>query len=182
MNKKTVETLLKELGEKTAEPVRSDLAEEIKEHIPHSLTPHKAGMGTVNIMIDLRINRLTAAAIIIATMILLVGLFSHQNSGSVGIYQDSKLLVKYLLGGTGVTRTQALERVKQFYEFLVDQGKEVAYYGDSLAAADSGAVLLQWKIAPDKYRVILGDLQVRTVSAEELIKLQAEMIQNQSRQ
>ena len=55
------------------------------------------------------------------------------------------------------------------------------YYGDSIDPEDGDAVLVQWKLSDGRYRVILGDFRVRTVSAEELIKLQAQMLQKKAK-
>jgi hypothetical protein len=55
------------------------------------------------------------------------------------------------------------------------------YYGDSIDSKDSSAVLIQWKLDNGRYSVILGDLSVKTVNAEELIKLQAQMLQKKAK-
>jgi len=60
---------------------------------------------------------------------------------------------------------------------LVQEGKEVVYYGDSVDARDSNAVLMQWKVSDGKYKVVFRDFRIREVSAEELIRLQAQMLQ-----
>jgi hypothetical protein len=67
--------LLNELADATAGPVHPYLAEEIKHQIPQQLSPHKGGIDTVNIIIDLRISKLAAAAAIIITMILFANFF-----------------------------------------------------------------------------------------------------------
>lgn len=181
MREERLKKLLSELAERTAEPIHPGLAEDIKRNIPHSLLLHKGRMDTVNIMIDLRISRLAAAAVIIITMILLANFLGGRDLTSNGIYQDSKLLVKYCLGGAGAGRSDVLEGMSEFYEYLVHQGKEVVYYGDSIDPADRDAVLMQWKVSDGKYKVILGDLRAKTVSAEELIKLQARMLQKKTK-
>ena len=59
-----------------------------------------------------------------------------------------------------------------FYGTLVDGKKEPAYYGQSVTPEDANAVLLRWKVSDSEYRVIFGDLSVRTVTTEELAELE----------
>ncbi len=178
MEEEKLGKLLSELAERTAEPVRPGLAEEIKHHIPQKLAPHRVGMDTINIIIDLRISKLAAAAVIIITMILFGSFFGGRGSTSDGgIYQNSKLLIEYCLSGSSPDRNGVLAGASKLYEHLVRKGEDVVYYGDSIEPGDSNAVLMQWKISDGEYRVIFGDLRTKTVGGEELIKLQARMLQ-----
>lgn len=165
MEEEKLGKLLSELAERTAEPVRAGLAEDIKQHIPYSLAPHKRGMNTINIIVDLRVGKLAAAAAIIITLILLANFH--------GIHQDSKLLANYLLGRTGRSNISA---AKTEYEILVQRGKEVVFY-PNIDPKDSNSVLMHWKLSDGKYRAVFGDLREEEVSADELIKLQARMLQ-----
>jgi len=63
-----------------------------------------------------------------------------------------------------------------FYAELVKENKDVAYYGDTITADDIDAVLLRWKIADDKYRVIFGDLTAEDVTSEQLADLEADQL------
>jgi hypothetical protein len=74
-----------------------------------------------------------------------------------------------------------LATARSRYEYLAQTGKDVVYYGDSVDPQDSNAVLMQWKLSDGEYRVVFGDLRERTVSAEELIRLQARMLQKRAR-
>ena len=181
MREDELKKLLNELSDATAERVRGGLAEEIKHQIPDGLVPHRGGMDTINIIIDLRISKLAAAAAIIITMILLAHLFGGRDLTSGGIYQDSKLLARYLLGGGSVGRGDELASMSKLYEHSVQGGRDAAYYGDSIDPEDGNAVLMHWKLSDDKYRVIFGDLREETVSAEELIKLQSRMLQKKGK-
>ena len=176
MREDELKKLLNELSDATAERVRGGLAEEIKHQIPDRLVPHRGGMDTINIIIDLRISKLAAAAVIIITMILLAHLFGGRDLTSGGIYQDSKLLARYLLGGGSVGRSDELASMSKLYEH-----RDAAYYGDSIDPEDGNAVLMHWKLSDDKYRVIFGDLREMEVSAEELIKLQSRMLQKRAK-
>lgn len=177
MEKENLGNLLNELAERTAQPVRPGLAQDIKQQIPDRLSPHRGRMNTVNIIIDLRISKLTAAAAIIIVMILLASLLGGRDSTDGNIYQESKLFVRYLLGRG---KTDALT-IRSRYEQLVQEGKDVVYYGVDLDRADSNAVLMQWKVEGDRYKVIFADLRIEEVSAEELIKLQARMLQKKGK-
>ena len=174
MKEEKLKKLLSELAKGTAEPVRPELVEEIKHRIPHRIVRHRGRMDAINIMIDLRVGKLTAAAVIIITMVLFASFFGGVDLAGGGICQDSKLLVKYCLGGAG--RGEVLAG-RAGYEHLVHQGKDVVYYGDTIDPEDGNAVLIQWKLSEGKYRVVFGDFRTKTVSAEELIELQARMLQ-----
>ena len=178
----TLPKLLNELADATAaEPLRPGLAEDIKQQIPHRLTPHRGGMDTVNIMIDLRISKLAAAAVIIITMILSANFLGGRGATSNGIYQDSKLLIKYCLAGEDAGKSDVLSGMSGFYEYLVQQGRDVVYYGGGIDTKDTNAVLMQWTLPDGKYRVMFVDLRMETVTAEELIKLQARMLQKKAK-
>jgi hypothetical protein len=180
MSEEKLEKLLNELANATAEAAPSHLAEDIKQQIPQQLPHHKGGLDTVNIIIDLRISRLAAAAAIIVTMLLFANFFGGRSQAGDSIYQNSKLLIKYCLGGIGADRSNVLT-AKSRYEYLVQSGRDVVYYGDSVDPQDSNAVLIQWKLSDGQYKVVFGDLREETVSAEELIKLQAQMLQKKAK-
>jgi hypothetical protein len=175
-----LEKLLNELADATTEPVPPHLAEDIKHQIPQQLSPHRGGVGTVNVIIDLRINKLAAAAAIIITMILCANFFGGRSQTGGGIYQNGKLLIRYCLGDIDANRID-VSAAKSRYEYLAQSGKDVVYYGDSIEPEDNNAVLIQWKLSDGEYRVVFGDLREKTVSAEELIKLQARMLQRKAK-
>jgi len=56
---------------------------------------------------------------------------------------------------------------------LGDEGKEPAYYGDTVTAADADKVLVRWKLDDGQYRVIFGDLRIEDVSPQRLGELEA---------
>lgn len=58
------------------------------------------------------------------------------------------------------------------YKSLVEESKEPAYYGDTVGPDDADKVLLRWKQDDGQYRVIFGDLNVKTVTAKELAELE----------
>ncbi len=177
MEQERLERLLNELTDMTAEQVRVGLAEDIKHRIPRGLAPHRGRLDTINIIIDLRISKLAAAAVIILTMILCANFLGNRDSTGQGIYKDSKLLMEYILGSGGAggidVSTMGMSRL---YEYLVQQGRDVTYYGDS-SLGDSNAVIMRWNLPDGRYGVIFGDLRTKTIAAEELIELQAQMLQ-----
>jgi hypothetical protein len=175
MREEQLKKSLSELAKETTETIRTGLAEDIKQHIPRPLNTHKRGMDTINIIIDLRINKLAAAAIIIMTMILLASFFSGRGSPGNNIYQDSKMLIAYFLQNHA--EKSELLAVKSRYEHLLGKGEQAVYYGDNAKLNDYSTVLLQWKLPDGNFKVITGDLQEKIVSAEQLIELLSNMLQ-----
>jgi hypothetical protein len=57
-----------------------------------------------------------------------------------------------------------------FYEKLQRENRNVQYHGDTVNRDDAEKVLLCWSQAQDRYRVVLGDLRARTLSAEQLTR------------
>jgi hypothetical protein len=170
-----IEKLLIELAERVGQPVRQGLAEDIKSLIPSRIIPHT--MDTINIIIDLRVNKWVAAAAIVVTLILLASFLGGADAAGDNIYRDGKLLMKYVLGWGSASKSEMLA-VKSKYECLIQEGIEAVYFGDKADLNDAESVLLQWKLPDGRYEVILGDLHKETVTAEELIKLQVQMLQN----
>ncbi len=178
MREEKLGELLSELAKRSAEPVCPGLAEDIKQRIPQHLPSHRAGMNTINIIIDLRINKLAAAAVIILTLLLFANFLGGKDSN--GLYQDSKLVAKYLLSGH-IAQGPDIAAGMLKYKYLTEHGREVAFYGDIINPQDSNAVLMQWKLPDGKYRVMFSDSREKTVSAAELIQLQTRMLQGKTR-
>ncbi|KPK33827.1 MAG: hypothetical protein AMJ65_19150 [Phycisphaerae bacterium SG8_4] len=59
-----------------------------------------------------------------------------------------------------------------FYEELVEDKKDPAYYGDTIGLSDTDKVLLRWRLDNKQYRVIFGDLSAKTIASEELSELE----------
>ena len=53
--------------------------------------------------------------------------------------------------------------------------KDSVYYGKTVTPRDTDKVLLRWKLDDDKYRVIFGDLNAETVTAEVMKELEMEL-------
>ena len=171
--------LLNKLTQKTAESAPADLADDIKSHIPRRFSPQKVGFNTINIMIDLRINKLTAAAAIIITTLVCASFFGGRGPTGVNLYKDSKLLINYCLTGGAGRNELLLGKLK--YEHLREKGEDVVFYGDSFDPADSNAILIHQKLPDGKYKVIFGDLRETEVTSEELIKIQSRMLQTKEK-
>jgi len=180
MEQDKLENLLNELSDRTREPVRPGLAGDIKGEIPRDLSRHRGGLDTIRIMIDLRVNRLAAAAVIIATMVVGITFWPDGVSNSDSLYQDGKLLVKYLLKGEMATGKNMLAGLPKTSDFFQD-GREVVYYGEGVEKGDKDALMMHWKISEDSYRVIYGDFRTEVVTASELIRLQAKMLQRKAK-
>jgi hypothetical protein len=168
--------LLDVLAKRTVEAAPTELAENIKRQIPPKFGTHRGGLGTVNIIIDLRISKLAAAAAIIITLVLFANFLRDKDTSAEDIYQDSKLLVKYCLGGVNGGRKDVLTGFSNFYQYLIHEGREAAYYGDIIDPDDKNAIVLQWKLSDGEYKVIFADLSSKTVDADELIELQSRML------
>jgi hypothetical protein len=176
MKEGNVEQLLSELAARATEPVRPGLGQEIKERIPHRFTRHKIGWDTVNIIIDLRLNRSVAAAVIIVAVLLLLNVFGGRDT-SGGFFQDSMLLLRYW-GGAGQNDVST-GRTK--YEHLLQRGENVTWYGDWVNPADSDAVLMQQKLPAGKYIVTFVDGREVEVDSERLIELLSRTMQKKAK-
>ncbi len=175
MNNDQFESLLGKLKGLTTEPVCPELKENIKKQIPSQLNPHK-GLGNINIIIDLRVGKLAAAAIIVITTISLASFFRAEQPYSDGIYADSKIFIKHIIAGPNFSTSEMQRSLEQFRDYLLSQNKKVVYYGNKANLHDQNAVLMQWKIGPDRYRVILGNMQTREVDSEELVLMLSKML------
>ncbi len=169
--------LLDELAEATQENPRADLGSQIKDHIPGRLIRHRVNWNTVNVVVDFRMSRSIAAAAILVAILLLSGLFHLGNGSGTSVYQDSKLLLRYGFGGESAARSDLIESLKNFYDDLVRQGRDVTFYGESADPEDRHAILMHWKMPNGEYRVVYNDLSARTISAAALVRLQSRMIQ-----
>lgn len=171
MNEERLTKLLNDLADATVEPVRPGLTEDIKQQIPQQLSPHKSGTDTIHIVINLRISKLAAAAVIITTTLLCAGLFGGRDWTSEGIVDG----IRDSLAWVGASRADALA-VRTRYEDLVRQGKHVVYYGNGITTGDNSAILMQLKLPDGKYRVVFADGSTTIVNSEELIELLSRML------
>ncbi|MFC1677664.1 hypothetical protein ACFL3G_11465 [Planctomycetota bacterium] len=176
MKNEKIEKLLHDLAEYSEESVPPQLASRIKQNIPSAVVHHKGPLDNINIIIDLRVSKLAAAAAIILTMILCANFLGSKNTTGEGIYQNSKMLIKAYLGFEDETA-----HTGQFYESLVSKGKEPVYYGDAVNTEDANAIIIHWKVSEDKYKIIFTDFREKEVTADELIRLQAQMLQNSNK-
>ena len=171
MREEELGKLLNELAETTAETVRPGLAEDIKHQIPHRFMPHSGGSGAIHIVINLRISKLAAAAVIIMTILLSASFFGGRDWTSDGIVHG----IRDSLAWLGAGRADVLA-VRKTWGDLVRQGKDVVYYGNSIDPGDSSAVLMQLKLSDGEYRVVFADGSTTIVNAEELIELLSRML------
>jgi hypothetical protein len=179
MEKRELEELLKALPGRLIEQARPGLAQEIKNRIPHRLSLHR--MDTINIIVDLRISRMAAAAAILVAVFLIGAFFGGRDAGGLQVVQDGKLFVKYALGGEKAYKAEVLGELAKFRDALAAQGREVVFCGDRANLKDQYAILMYWPLPDGKYGVILGDLSARTVTSKTLIRLQARMLQEKTK-
>jgi len=169
--------LLNKLPDVITEPVPQGLGEDIKRQIPHRLSPHRGGINTINIIIDFRINKLAAAAAIIITIIFCATFLGGRDSAGGSVLQDSMLLIKYW----GTADTSDISAGRARYEHLLGRGEDVVWYGDRLDPKDSGAVLMQRRLADGIYEVTYVDGHEEQVDSEELIQLLTRMLQKKTK-
>jgi hypothetical protein len=172
MKEEQIQKLLNELGPRLTEPVRPGLGEEIKQRIPHRLSRHKIGWDTVNIIIDLRLSKSVAAAIIIIAMILLLNLFGGHDSAGGGIFKDGMLLINYWRGS--VENQVSISRSR--YELLSSRGENVIWYGDCIDVKDANGVLMQRKLPDGNYALTFTDGREEQVNSEQLVELLTRMM------
>ncbi len=177
MEKEKLEKLLNKLSERMTESVRPGLTEDVKRQIPQQLRAHRMGMNTIRIMIDLRVSRLAAAAVIIITIILGANFFGPKGSTGGDIVEA----IEYSLARENIGRSDMLTNMAVIYEGLLKEGKDIVYYGDSTNRGDGFTMLMHWKLPNGKYRVIFSDLRITTVSPDMLIMLQAQMLQDKTK-
>ena len=170
--------LFRHLASRTAEPVSPCLAEDIKQQIPHHLPSHRGGLDSINIIIDLRINKFAAAAVIILTMLLFANFLRGRDSS--GLFEDGRFVARYLLADPD-RNNAAVAPAMLKYNNLIERGKQVVFYGDIVDIRDSNAVLMHWRLLDGNYRVMFCDMNEKTVSAEQLIELQRRMLQNKKK-
>ena len=179
MREEKLKELLNRLGDFTAEAVRADLDEDIRHQIPQRLVRHRVNWNTFSIIIDLRVSRSVAAAVIIVTMLLWASFLGAWNGSADQMYQDSLLLLKYGLSGEKIGRSDALASIENLHKILAEQGKTVTYYGKEADAEDNHIILMHWVLPDGRYRVIFNDLSIRTVAAPTLILLQDYMLEKE---
>jgi outer membrane lipoprotein-sorting protein len=65
--------------------------------------------------------------------------------------------------------------IGSFYQTLVQDKKDPAYYGQFVTPEDTDCVLMRWKVSDNEYRIIFADLHAETVSAETLADLEKDL-------
>jgi hypothetical protein len=71
-------------------------------------------------------------------------------------------------------KVSTLKYGAQYFQTLQNDGKNPVYHGPTVTANDANKVLLRWKLSDGKYRVIMGDLQIKDVDAAKLAQLEAQ--------
>jgi len=177
MEQERLGNLLRKLGEHTNEPAGNYLANRIKNQIPENPALHKSSLHNVRIIIDLRVNKLTAAAAIIFTLAICLAIFGSRSTTGNDFIQNIRGIVLYFF--------QADNKDAQLAEIVKKAGrndsaslqiKEIVYYGDFNGSAGSDTLLMHWKLDDGKYRVVFSDFRTVLVDENELIDLQAKML------
>ncbi|MHC4431870.1 MAG: LolA family protein [Planctomycetota bacterium] len=66
----------------------------------------------------------------------------------------------------------SVQGLGRFYQTLVQDNKEPAYYGQSVTPEDADQILMRWKVSDSQYRVIFSNLHAETVTADVLAELE----------
>jgi hypothetical protein len=66
-----------------------------------------------------------------------------------------------------------LQMAIRFYSGLLVEGRDPAYYGETVTAEYPDAVLMRWRQDDGLYKVIFGDLAIEEVTADQLAELEA---------
>lgn len=180
MQNEKLEKLLNELAGRTEEPVQPDLADKIKRQIPAGLSTQSHSWDTIRIIIDLRVGRLVAAAIIIFAIVLSAKLFSAGDQAGSGLYQDSVFLIKYVFGAGRSQTNQIIEEISESAGSFSNE-REVVNYGINAGQAEPDELIMHWKLEDGRYRVIYGDWRTEIVTADKLIKIQAKMLRKEAK-
>jgi hypothetical protein len=83
-----------------------------------------------------------------------------------GLSSQDKILSKTM------EATLQFQPLAMFYMTLVQQKKDPAYYGKTVTPGDAKSVLLRWKTSDTNYKVIMGDLSVSEMSADQLKQIE----------
>jgi len=175
MDDEKVKKLLHKLRGVSIPPSRKELAYKIKENIPEAFPRHK-GLDTISIIIDLRISRLAAAAVVVITMLLFASFLGRENATSDNILEDSKMLIQYWFRDNKVKDNVFRDSSNLLRNLVPENRENVQYFGQIVEPGDSEAVLMYWKMDDGRYQVIFGDLQVGTLTADELLQAQSKML------
>ena len=127
-------------------------------------------------MIDLRISRLAAAAAIIITIILFASFMGSGGSKGDNLYQDGKMLLQYWLGGENAQKVVFKDSSELLKRLVPENKEDIKYFGDVVEPGDSKAVLMYWKRDDGRYEVIFGDFKTKTLTADELLEAQGNML------
>ncbi|MDH7600002.1 MAG: hypothetical protein QHH07_10285 [Sedimentisphaerales bacterium] len=168
-----IERLLRELGCCADERPSEGLAGRIKSQIPHQLMARSGDRQPISIFIHLKINRLAAAAIIAASLLIFYGLFGGRaqlEGGLAGMLED---LLTW--------RRSTLSGLTNIYQELLNSGKEVVFFQEHAGKQDPSLILMYWRLPEGDYRVIFSDGRMTRVDAETLIRIQAGMIHRLAR-
>ena len=167
---KRIEDLLQELGRRAVEAAPPGLSETIKHQIPDRIMTPRWGKDTVNIIVHLKVSRVAAAAAIVISLVVFGGVFGR----GAGWYQDIRGMVNEFVSREDSSRSS----LANVYEDMASNGVEVVYYGQYANSQDPTQILMHWKLPEGDYRVVFSNGRVVRVSAEELIRLQSNMIRD----
>ena len=177
MTGKRIEYLLRKFSHHIHEQAPVVLCNRIKSQIPEHGSNRK-GFDTINIMVHLRINPITATLVILFTILVSLFLFGGYKHTDGGLYDDLKTLFEFL-PGADAKQVEIFKSLEHFRSHLQSKGIEAVFLGDIIQRRenDPSAVLMYWKLSEGQYRIIFADLHVSQAGSDELIRLLSSMIQ-----
>ena len=66
-------------------------------------------------------------------------------------------------------KSMCINSIGAFYAKLLQENKELEYYGDTITVGDIDGKLMRWQVAEGEYRVIYGDLRAENVVDKEMV-------------
>jgi hypothetical protein len=106
----------------------------------------------------------------IALSYLWLGVEKSETSAALRLKEDLKGLTGFDRDNKKMDALKPMRLLNKFYDGL--DGKDRAYYGETVTPKDADKVLMRWKVSDSEYRVIFGDLHAETVTPEKLAELE----------
>ena len=146
MKEEKFKELLNELGRYTTEEVRPDLCEEIKQNIPSRLPRHKINWDTISIIIDFRLSRSIAAAVIIIAIALSISIWDKSIPTAYALEEtiEANNSVRYI---HIKSFTPSHKEPKEFWVECDESGKlkKARWHMPEWDSPEDGAKVVVWK-------------------------------------
>jgi len=112
----------------------------------------------------------------VAPTVLLSALEKSETPAAMRLKEEIKGLTDDEISNKLVDFLMPIRGLGRFCDMLAQDGKDPAYYGNTVTPKDADKVLLRWKVSDNDYRVIYGDLHAETVTPEKLAELEKALL------